>query len=354
MDDNSLAKKIADSYELANNVLEYIPNPLVSIRTSAYNHGPYIKQCIEGVLMQRTNFPLEYIIGEDFSNDETREIVFEYAKKYPDIIRVITADYNVGSRANGRRCIQACRGKYMAICEGDDYWIDPLKLQKQVDFLENNVDYALVYTNYKTYYAKNGNLIPAPSSARPSGNIFDNLLYRNFIVTATVLVRTDIYNKAIECLQKYNQSWKLGDYPLWLEIARQWNIKYLLDITTVYRVLPESASHFSNEKKMLDFNNSVLSIQYFFVTLTQKDNLLPRIEEEYYTRLYLTCIENKYGSTEKYRQLMRQCSVSTSKSKLLRFISKHLWLEWVLIIFLNSAFVRKLYSCLSKGTFKDS
>ena len=152
MDDNSLTKKIADSYELANNVLEHIPNPLVSIRTSAYNHGPYIKQCIEGVLMQRTNFPFEYIIGEDFSNDETREIVFEYAKKYPDVIRVITADYNVGSKANGRRCIRACRGKYMAICEGDDYWTDPLKLQKQVDFLEDNSEYGMCYTKVQYYH----------------------------------------------------------------------------------------------------------------------------------------------------------------------------------------------------------
>ena len=102
-----IEKRVADSYELPNEVLKEIPEPMVSVRTSTYNHGPYIKQCIEGVLMQKTSFPFEYIIGEDFSTDETREIVFEYAKKYPQIIRVVTADYNVGSKANGQRCIQS-------------------------------------------------------------------------------------------------------------------------------------------------------------------------------------------------------------------------------------------------------
>ena len=124
--DSEIEKRIQDSYELKNNVLKVVPNPLVTVRTSTYQHAPFIKKCIEGVLMQKTDFPIEFIIGEDYSKDGTREIVFEYAKKYPDIIRVFTADYNVGSKANGRRCIKAARGKYMALCEGDDYWTDPL------------------------------------------------------------------------------------------------------------------------------------------------------------------------------------------------------------------------------------
>src|SRR5690554_4305235 len=101
-----IERRIHDSYELPNNVLQAVPHPMVTVRTSTYQHGPYIQDCIEGVLMQKTNFPIEFIIGEDFSTDGTRDIVFEYAKRYPDIIRVITADYNVGSKANGRRCIQ--------------------------------------------------------------------------------------------------------------------------------------------------------------------------------------------------------------------------------------------------------
>ena len=80
----------------------------------------------------------------------------EYQKKYPDIIRVITSDRNVGMKKNGLRVLRACRGKYIAFCEGDDYWTDPHKLQKQVDFLEANPDYGMVHTDGDFYYIKNG------------------------------------------------------------------------------------------------------------------------------------------------------------------------------------------------------
>lgn len=95
--------------------------PLVSVCIATYQHVNYIEECIKGALSQKTNFPIEIIIGEDASIDGTREIVFEYAKKYPDIIRVFTVDYNVGSKANDQRCIRVARGKYMALCEGDDH-----------------------------------------------------------------------------------------------------------------------------------------------------------------------------------------------------------------------------------------
>jgi len=107
--------------------------PIVSINTITYNHAPYIRQCIEAILMQKTSFPIELVIGEDCSTDGTREIVLDYAQKYPEIIRVITSDSNVGAKENAKRTNYACRGEYIAFCEGDDCWIDPLKLQKQYD-----------------------------------------------------------------------------------------------------------------------------------------------------------------------------------------------------------------------------
>src|ERR1700690_2758382 len=110
--------------------------PLVSVKMITYNHAPYITRAIEGVLQQKTTFPFELIIGEDCSTDGTREIVFAYQKKYPDIIRVITSDKNVGMNINGLRTIKAGKGKYIALCEGDDYWHNPEKLQKKVDFLK--------------------------------------------------------------------------------------------------------------------------------------------------------------------------------------------------------------------------
>ena len=125
--------------------------PLLSIVTITYNHEPFIAKTIEGVLMQQVNFRIELIIAEDCSTDGTRAICQQYAEQYPALIRLITSESNVGAIANERRAMQAARGKYIAFCEGDDYWTDPLKLQKQVDFLESHPDYSVTFHRCKHY-----------------------------------------------------------------------------------------------------------------------------------------------------------------------------------------------------------
>ncbi|WP_075981920.1 glycosyltransferase [Bacillus massilinigeriensis] len=122
-------------------------NILVSINCITYNHEKYISDAIEGFLHQKTDFEYEILIGEDCSTDCTREIVEKYAKSYPNLIRVITSSRNVGAAENMRRLFQNSKGKYIALCEGDDYWIDMNKLQKQVDYMENNPDCTLCFHN---------------------------------------------------------------------------------------------------------------------------------------------------------------------------------------------------------------
>lgn len=114
---------------------------MVSVCMITYNHEPYIKQAIEGVLIQKTNFKYELIIGEDCSSDNTRSICQEFSRTALQI-RLLPTVQNLGMIPNFMRTLQACSGKYIAVCEGDDYWTDPLKLQKQVDFLENHREYA--------------------------------------------------------------------------------------------------------------------------------------------------------------------------------------------------------------------
>lgn len=119
--------------------------PLLSVVTITYNHEPYIAKCIEGVLMQKVNFPIEFIIAEDCSTDGTRAICEKYATKHPKLIRLITSETNIGYNPNELRAMKAAKGKYIAYCEGDDYWTDPMKLQKQVDFLETNPNYSICF-----------------------------------------------------------------------------------------------------------------------------------------------------------------------------------------------------------------
>ena len=117
--------------------------PLVSIFTLAYNHAPFIRQCLDGILMQKTTFLFELIVHDDASTDETADIIREYAARYPDIIKPVYETENQFSKSDADFHLPEPQGKYTAWCEGDDYWTDPLKLQKQVDFLETHPDYTI-------------------------------------------------------------------------------------------------------------------------------------------------------------------------------------------------------------------
>lgn len=128
-------------------------SPLVSVCVQTYQHQSYIEDCIKSILAQQTSFKFELLIGEDCSTDGTRDIVLDYQSRYPDLIRIFLHDrsnviYVNGSptgRYNFLHNLRNAIGKYIAVCEGDDYWTDPLKLQKQVDFLEKNDEYAICY-----------------------------------------------------------------------------------------------------------------------------------------------------------------------------------------------------------------
>ena len=126
--------------------------PLVSISCITYNHAPYIRQCLDGFVMQKTNFPFEILIHDDASDDGTSDIIREFEKAYPSVIKPLFEEENQWSK--GRRGsvvfnFPRAKGKYIALCEGDDYWTDPLKLQKQVDFLEAHPEYAMCFHNVK-------------------------------------------------------------------------------------------------------------------------------------------------------------------------------------------------------------
>jgi glycosyltransferase involved in cell wall biosynthesis len=112
--------------------------PLISVFIITYNHEPYIAEAIEGVVMQKVDHPIEIIIGEDYSTDGTYAICQRYAQKYPELITLLPSARNLGMMGNFLRTLKSCKGRYIAFCEGDDYWVDERKLQKQIDFLEAN------------------------------------------------------------------------------------------------------------------------------------------------------------------------------------------------------------------------
>ena len=228
-------------------------HPVVSVHMITYNHEPYIRQAIEGVMMQKTDFEFELVIGEDCSQDKTREICFEYQKKYPDKIRVLWWHENVLKYGgNGRRVLARCRGEFIAFCEGDDYWIDPFKLQKQVDVMRKYTDVGLCFCGSETFYQETGiKELWCPGSfpnGEMKGEFFFNLHLlggnmmrqdgrEDFIQTATTLVRTSVL-KAVKEKFKDLFSFKLmiGDTTMWLGISFLSDVYFLNEVVSVYRI----------------------------------------------------------------------------------------------------------------------
>lgn len=241
-------------------------NPLVSVRCITYNHEPYIAQALDGFLMQKTNFPFEVVVHDDASTDRTADVIREYEKKFPKIIKPIYEKENQYSKHDGslgRIVNSALKGKYVAMCEGDDYWIDENKLQMQVDFLEGNPEYGMCYTKAKQFKQKENKF-----SKKLFGlyiKDFDDLLQNgNRIPTLTVVFRKEIINKYYEEIHPQDKNWLMGDYPLWLFISQMSNVKFFDKVTSVYRILSDSASHSDNVEKMMKFRKSGYSIRKFF------------------------------------------------------------------------------------------
>lgn len=251
--------------------------PLVSIRCITYNHEPFIRQCLEGFVMQQTNFPFEAIVHDDASTDGTAAIIREYAEKYPDIIKPIYETENQYSKHDGslRKIMDAhMRGKYIAICEGDDYWIDPLKLQKQVDFMESHIDYGLVHTNF-AFYIENEQLeyvdeqqclfnckLNESSRTQIMKDILNGNKYR--ITTATIMYRNSLYNDVIlKNPLLFSPHFLMGDTQLWIGLIAVSNVYYFKEVMAVYRKHVGSATFGRKSRDILKFQLSVSEMRYF-------------------------------------------------------------------------------------------
>ena len=206
----------------------------VSIFTLVYNQEEFITQTIDSILMQKTNFDYQLVIGEDCSTDNTRLICQDYQKKYPSKIKLLPSlGKNIGLIANYMRTIKACDGKYIAICDGDDYWIDELKLQKQVDFLESNPEYNIVGTNYIKIY-KNNRFVEDKKERQKQVYEFDDLIFKNLIPSVTALFR-NIPNQ--DPLPNWILNFPYGDWPTYLWVLKNGGkIHFLDDVTAVYRM----------------------------------------------------------------------------------------------------------------------
>lgn len=204
-------------------------HPVVSVHMITYNHEPYIRQAIEGVMMQKTDFEFELVIGEDASTDRTREICLEYQKKFPDKIRVLWWHENVSKLGgNGRRVMAHCRGIFIAFCEGDDYWIDPLKLQKQVDYVRET-DAVMCVANSEWHYPDGH--VSLDIYKRERGMLVTDDFLRHYFHTTTYLVNREVYES---CKKLYQEIVVWYDCVLTVCMSSMGKICFLPDVMSVY------------------------------------------------------------------------------------------------------------------------
>lgn len=271
--------------------------PLVSISCITYNHGPYIVQALNGFLMQKTTFPFEVLIHDDASTDGTTEIIKDYAQKYPEIIKPMYEEENQwvkGRRGSAEFNFPRAKGKYIAFCEGDDYWIDENKLQMQVDFLENNSEYGMCYTKTKKWNELKQCYSGLFGSGEPE---FEKLMLEgNRIPTLTVCLKSELMSRYLKDIEPKKKGWLMGDIPMWLYFAYNSKIKFLDEITAVYRVLEKSASHFDDINSHLDFNESCFALREFYIKKYNLTYDLTFIYDRSKLKIYLYNLMNKYNS----------------------------------------------------------
>jgi glycosyltransferase involved in cell wall biosynthesis len=207
----------------------------VSVFMLTYNQEHCIEQTIESILMQKTNFSYQLVIGEDCSTDSTRLICEKYVRDYGCKIKLLPSpDKNIGLIANYMRTIKQCDGKYIAICDGDDYWIDEYKLQKQVDFLNKNPDYSIVYTAVKRLFT-DGKMFDYNYNLNKIQLDFDDLIFDNFIHSVTALFRNIQSNE--NTVPKWINNFPFGDWQTYLWVLKDGSkIHFMEDITAVYRM----------------------------------------------------------------------------------------------------------------------
>ena len=156
-----------------------------------YNHERFIEQAVESVLMQKVNFRYELVIGEDCSVDRTRDIIIQFQKKYPDRIRLLLRERNLGSSMNFIRTLEACQGEYVALLEGDDYWTSPYKLQRQVDFLDAHPECSACSHTVLVFF-EDGKRRLYPSRRRKGILGLEDILASNLMQTCSVMFRNGV------------------------------------------------------------------------------------------------------------------------------------------------------------------
>jgi glycosyltransferase involved in cell wall biosynthesis len=271
---------------------------MVDIVMVTYNHEKYIEEAIKSVLNQNVGFEYRLIIGDDASTDKTLSICKVYSKEYPQKIIVLESEYNMGIIKNYKRCFDFCTAEYICILEGDDYWISPLKLEKQLLLINSDSNIGLVHSNYiilndakQKYYYNPQRLIKF--FLNNQGYIYDKLVGNNFISPLTVMFRRKFLS-IIDYDFLISENLLTIDYFLFLIISLQAKIAYDNEIFGVYRIVQNSITNdrsFNKRVKFIETKKKILN--YFIHDNPVKDFSIKKLKKMTNMQLLYTSILNR-------------------------------------------------------------
>jgi glycosyltransferase involved in cell wall biosynthesis len=236
----------------------------ISVIVTTYNHEKYIAECLQSILCQTGNFKLEVIVGDDCSTDNTRMIVQQFQATYPEIITILPPEANLGITKNLQRCLMACTGDYIAICEGDDYWTNTNKLQKQKDFLEEHENYSLCFNAISLFYEDENTFAPHGDQAALTKRTLttEDLIKKNYIGNfSCCMYRTEIVRKLPpEIYDFYTVDWMFN-----LACSQLGKIGFIRKQMSVYRLHAKGAwTGMTGVEKLKQLDQYIDTYNHFF------------------------------------------------------------------------------------------
>ncbi len=227
--------------------------PLVSIVICTYNREHYICRAIDSVLNQRINFSIEILVGDDASTDGTKALLLEYQNKYPEIFTLIFQKTNQSTGKNWAQLMKLVNGKYVALCDDDDYWHYENKLQAQVDLLEENEQIGLVHTNYRKKYLKSGRIKEVKIRNSKSKDLIQLLFDGEYeIFTSTVVFRNSLIEKYVNLEDYLLYDFPIQDWVTWMQIAKYTQFYHLKNSTLTYCLSKNSVTRSNNFDKLVE------------------------------------------------------------------------------------------------------
>lgn len=227
--------------------------PLVSVVLCSYNRAKSIIRAIDSILSQKANFFFEIIIGDDASTDNTPEVLLTYQQKYPEKFTIVLHNNNNGAGSNWAQLIKIATGKYIAICDDDDYWHDNTKLQKQVEILENDPSIGLVHTNFRYFYPQKNRYKEVKIKNNNKKNVFLGLFDGDYmIINSTVVFRRDLLDKYVNLDDYIKYNFPTQDWVTWMQIAKYTKFFHLPVSTSTYCVSDISVTRSSSFKSLTE------------------------------------------------------------------------------------------------------